>query len=178
MGRVILELVWAFMQVGITAFGGGLSTLPLIEYQLVTKNAWMTAEQFNQMVAVSQVTPGPIAINAATFAGYEKAGVIGSFAATLALVAAPVAALCVVLAVLKRVSPEGSRAFKMMLRPVVAGLLTLSLVSPFSATLRNGFFAVALFCAGVLLIKYCKFFKDHPAAMLVSFGAIGAIFLS
>ena len=70
----VLELVWAFFQVGITAFGGGLSTLPLIQYQLVVKNGWMTDEGFNQLVAVSQVTPGPIAINAATFAGYQQAG--------------------------------------------------------------------------------------------------------
>ena len=88
----VLELVWAFFQVGITAFGGGLSTLPLIQYQLVVKNGWMTDEGFNQLVAVSQVTPGPIAINAATFAGYQQAGLWGSLAATLALVSAPVAA--------------------------------------------------------------------------------------
>ena len=77
----ILELVWAFLQVGITAFGGGLSTLPLIEYQLVIKNGWMTGDGFNQLVAISQVTPGPIAINAATFAGYQQAGFWGSLAA-------------------------------------------------------------------------------------------------
>ena len=107
----ILELVWAFLQVGITAFGGGLSTLPLIEYQLVIKNGWMTGDGFNQLVAISQVTPGPIAINAATFAGYQQAGFWGALAATLALVSAPVAALCVILAVLKRVSPGGGEIF-------------------------------------------------------------------
>lgn len=174
----IAELVWAFMQVGITAFGGGLSTLPLIEYQLVIKNGWMTSEGFNQMVAVSQVTPGPIAINAATFAGYEQAGFWGSLFSTLALVAAPIAALSVILVVLQRVSPESSKRFKTLLRPVVAGLLTLSVVSPFSATWGNGWKAVAVFIAGVLLIKYSKFFKEYPAAMLLIFGIFGAFFLS
>lgn len=177
MTAALLQLISAFLQVGITAFGGGLSTLPLIEYQLVTRTGWMTSAQFNQMVAVSQVTPGPIAINAATFAGYEEAGVLGSIAATLALISAPIAALCVVLAVLKRVSPEKSKAFKVMLRPVVAGLLTLSIVSPFTATWNNGFTAVALFGAGVLLIKFCRFFKEYPAAMLIIFGIFGAMFL-
>lgn len=173
----VLELVWAFFQVGITAFGGGLSTLPLIQYQLVVKNGWMTDEGFNQLVAVSQVTPGPIAINAATFAGYQQAGFWGSLAATLALVSAPVAALCAIIAVLKRVSPDGSRKFKAMLRPVVAGLLTLSVVSPFLATMESGWKAAALLCAGVLLIKYCKFVKDYPSVMLICFGVIGAVFL-
>ena len=178
MTSVLLNLIWAFLQVGITAFGGGLSTLPLIEYQLVTRTGWMTAEQFNQMVAVSQVTPGPIAINAATFAGYEEAGVAGSIAATLALIAAPIAALCIILSLLKRVSPEKSKAFKLMLRPVVAGLLTLPIVSPFTATWKNGYLAVLLFCAGVVLIKRCRFFKEYPAALLVIFGIFGAIFLA
>lgn len=178
MTNIIPQLISAFLQVGITAFGGGLSTLPLLEYQLVIKTGWMTPDQFNQMVAVSQVTPGPIAINAATFAGYEQAGVAGSIAATLALVAAPVAALCVILFLLKKVSPEKSKAFKQMLRPVVAGLLSLSLVSPFMATWHSGYIAVALFAAGVLLIRYCRFFKEHPAAMLIIFGLFGAVFLA
>lgn len=174
----IFELVAAFAQVGITAFGGGLSTLPLMEYQLVTKTGWMTNEQFNQMIAVSQVTPGPIAINAATFAGYEQAGFWGSLASTLALVAAPICALTAVILILRRVSPEQNKSFKQMLRPVVAGLLTLSLVSPFLSTWKNGYAAVALFAAGVALLKYCKFFRDRPAAMLLTFGAAGVFFLS
>ena len=173
----ICELVWAFLQVGITAFGGGLSSLPLIQYQLVIKNGWLTDDGFNQLVAVSQVTPGPIAINAATFAGYQQAGFYGALAATLALVSAPVAALCVILALLKRVSPDGSKRFKAMLRPVVAGLLTLSVVSRFMATWENGLKASLLFCTGVFLIKYCKIVKDYPSVMLLCFGVIGAVFL-
>lgn len=174
----LLQLIWAFMQVGITAFGGGLSTLPLIEYQLVIKNGWMTAEQFNQMVAISQVTPGPVAINAATFAGYQQAGFLGALFSTLALICAPIAALSLILFALKRVSPERSKAFKLMLRPVVAGLLTLSIFSPLTSTLRNGVAAAALFAAGLALIKYCRFFKEYPAAMLIIFGIFGAVFLS
>lgn len=173
----IFELAWAFLQVGITAFGGGLSSLPLIQYQLVVKNGWLTSEGFNQLVAVSQVTPGPIAINAATFAGYQQAGFLGSLAATLALVSAPIAALCAILALLKRVSPEGNKRFKAMLRPVVAGLLTLSIVSPLLATWENGWKAFALFCAGVFLIKYCRIVKDYPSVMLLCFGVIGAVLL-
>ena len=173
----ILQLIWAFMQIGITAFGGGLSTLPLIEYQLVTKNGWMNAAEFNQMVAVSQVTPGPIAINAATFAGYQQAGFWGSVASTIALVAAPIAALSLILLLLQRVSPDKSKNFKLMLRPVVAGLLTLSVVSPFTSTLHNGATAVAPFAAGIGLIKFSKFFKENPAAMLIIFGIFGGFFL-
>lgn len=173
----LAELSWAFMQVGITAFGGGLSTLPLIEYQLVTKTGWMTAAEFNQMVAVSQVTPGPIAINAATFAGYEQAGFLGSLAATLSLIAAPIAALSLVLLILKKVSPESSRRFKQLLKPAVAGLLTLSIVSPLTATWHTGICAVLLFIVGLILIRYIRFFKENPAAMLIIFGIVGIFIL-
>lgn len=173
----ILELIWAFAQVGMTAFGGGLSTLPLIEYQLVTKNGWLDSSGFNQMVAVSQVTPGPIAINAATFAGYGQAGIAGSIAATLSLVSAPIIILVLVLLILKRVSPENNKKFKLLLRPVVAGLLTLSIVSPFLSTWRNGWAAVALFLIGVALIRFNKFIKENPVVMLLAFGIFGSIFL-
>lgn len=173
----IIELVWAFAQIGITAFGGGLSTLPLIEYQLVTKNSWLDAAGFGKLVAVSQMTPGPIAVNAATFAGYIEAGFAGSAAATLAIVAAPLLALSAVLLVLKRVSPEGSKKFKLMLRPIVAGLLTLSIISPLITTWNNGVKAMLLFAAGIALLRRCRFFKEYPVAMLVIFGILGAIFM-
>ena len=173
----VAALISAFAQIGITAFGGGLSTLPLIEYQLVTKNGWMDAAGFAKMVAISQMTPGPIAVNAATFAGYSEAGVIGSAAATLAIIAAPILALTAVLLVLKRVTPEKSKRFKQLLRPVVAGLLTLSIVSPLMTTLKNGPAAVALFLAGLVMLRFIRFFKEYPVVMLMIFGAAGAVII-
>jgi chromate transporter len=174
---MIPGLMSAFAQVGICAFGGGLSTLPLIQYQLVTRTNWLTPEQFNQVVGLSQVTPGPIAVNAATFVGYQQAGVWGSFCSTLALVAAPVAALCAVIFILQKCSAESSKRFKRLLRPLVAGLLTLAILSPLKGTYQNGWRAVALFAAGLLLIQFCKFLRDRPPLMLVIFGLIGMLFL-
>ncbi|MDY2985195.1 MAG: chromate transporter [Synergistes jonesii] len=173
----IIELVWAFAQIGITAFGGGLSTLSLIEYQLVTKNGWLDAVGFGKLIAVSQMTPGPIAVNAATFAGYSEAGLAGSAAATFAIVATPLLALSAVLLILRQVNPEGSKRFKLMLRPIVAGLLTLSIVSPFMITWNNGVTAVALLASGIALVRFCRFFKEYPVAMLAIFGILGAIFM-
>jgi len=176
--RMLFELASAFLQVGIVAFGGGLSSLPLIRYQIVTRTGWLNEEAFNQVLALSQVTPGPIAINAATFVGYQQAGVWGSLVATLALVAAPVCALSIVLAILQKFSAEKGRKFKSLLRPLVSGLLTLSIISPLRATAGNGYFAVALFAAGVALINYCKFIRERPAIMLFLFGAAGAFLLA
>lgn len=171
-------LASAFAQVGIGAFGGGLSTLPLIEYQLVTRTGWLTHEQFSQVLALSQVTPGPIAVNAATFVGFQQAGPLGSLVATLSLIAAPIVALSLVILLLQRASSEDSKKFKLLLRPVVAGLLSLSLIAPARATCSNGYVAVALFFCGLALLKFCRFFRENPPAMLFLYGVLGIAFLS
>ncbi|MEG1642005.1 MAG: chromate transporter [Synergistaceae bacterium] len=173
----LLALVSAFAQVGICAFGGGLSTLPLIEYQLVVRTGWVTTEQFAQILALSQVTPGPIAVNAATFVGYQQAGPLGALIATTTIVATPLIILCIVLAILKQTSEEKSKTFKKLLRPIVAGLLSLSLISPLTSTIANGYKAVLLFVTGLALLKFVKFFKEHPPVMLFFFGIIGIFFL-
>lgn len=175
---MLLQLISAFWQVGIVAFGGGLSTLPLIYYQIVTKTGWLTDAQFNQVLALSQVTPGPIAINAATFVGYQQAGVLGSLVSTLAIAAAPVGVLIIVTAILQKCSAEKSKKFTSMLRPLVSGLLTLSILSPLKATIDNGVIAIAMFAAGILLIRFNKIVRENPAAMLFIFGAAGALLLA
>ncbi len=175
--NTLLELAAAFAQVGICAFGGGLSSLPLIEYQIVTKTGWLTPEAFAQVLALSQVTPGPIAINAATFVGYQQAGFLGSLTATVFLTAAPICALAAVLVLLKRASAENSKKFKMLLRPVVAGLLSLSLISPLTVTWKNGLLASAMLAAGILCIQKIKIFRENPPLLLFLFGMIGIFFL-
>lgn len=178
MTTTLFQLISSFSQVAAGAFGGGLSTLPLIEYQLVKSTGWLTSSQFNQVLALSQVTPGPIAINAATFVGYQQAGIPGSLVSTLSVVTVPVLILSVLLFILKRTDAENNRKFKDNIRPIVAGLLTLSLVSPLAATAGNGFIAVLMLTCGILIISSCTFFKKYPFALLVIYGIIGAILFS
>ncbi len=173
----LFELAAAFAQVGICAFGGGLSSLPLIEYQIVTKTGWLTPEAFAQVLALSQVTPGPIAINAATFVGYQQAGFLGSLTATFFLTAAPICALSLVLLLLKRASAENSKKFKTLLRPVVAGLLSLSLISPLTSTWNNGLLASAMLAAGIISLQKVKILRENPPILLFLFGVIGIFFL-
>lgn len=171
----ITALISVFAQVGICAFGGGLSTLPLIEYHLVTKTHWLSPAQFNQVLALSQVTPGPIAINAATFVGYRQAGIWGSLSATLSLCAVPIAALSLILLILKNAPAEQSKSFTAKLRPVVSGLLALSLVSPLTAVFGGGAKDTALLFLGILLINKVKIIKESPIIMLIIFGILGIL---
>lgn len=83
---IIIELFVTFFLIGLFNFGGGGAMISLIQAQVVTAHGWLTQNQFTDIVAISQMTPGPIGINCATYAGYEVAGVAGSFAATFAVV--------------------------------------------------------------------------------------------
>lgn len=79
---IYLKLLWSFIQVGLFSFGGGYAILPLIQQQVVTENHWLTMKEFADVVTISQMTPGPIALNAATFVGTKTAGPLGAVVAT------------------------------------------------------------------------------------------------
>lgn len=79
---VYIQLFLSFLQIGAFSFGGGYAALPLIQEQVVTSHHWMTMEQFTNLITISQMTPGPIAINSATFVGLQVAGFGGAVIAT------------------------------------------------------------------------------------------------
>ena len=79
---MLLSMFLTFCKIGLFSFGGGYAILAMIQQEVVTKNAWITSSEFADIVAISQMTPGPIAINAATFIGYRQGGILGSVACT------------------------------------------------------------------------------------------------
>lgn len=88
-----LELFWSFFQIGLFSIGGGYAAMPLIQHQVVELHPWLTLEQFSDIITISQMTPGPIAINSATYVGYSVGvqtghtwcGILGSAIATFAV---------------------------------------------------------------------------------------------
>ena len=81
--KILLEMFLTLFKIGLFTFGGGYAMLALLESELVEKKGWLEKEEFLDMVAIAESTPGPIAINSATYIGYKRAKVIGSAAATL-----------------------------------------------------------------------------------------------
>lgn len=77
------QLFISFVQIGLFSFGGGYAAMPLIQNQVVTLRQWLTMTEFTDLITISQMTPGPIAINSATFVGMKIAGVPGALAATI-----------------------------------------------------------------------------------------------
>jgi len=88
--KILLELAFIFLRIGLFTFGGGYAMLPLLQAELVDKKKWITQEQLMDYFCIGQSTPGIIAVNVATFVGYNRAKIVGAIVATLALVTAPV----------------------------------------------------------------------------------------
>ena len=83
---IYLQLFFSFLQIGLFSFGGGYAAMPLIQGQVVDIHGWLEMSEFTALITISQMTPGPIAINSATFVGMKIAGVPGAIAATVGCV--------------------------------------------------------------------------------------------
>ncbi len=83
---MLLDLYLTFFKVGLFSFGGGYAALPLIQQEVVGANSWLSLSEFNDLITISQMTPGPIAVNSATFVGVRVGGLLGGLVATLGCV--------------------------------------------------------------------------------------------
>ncbi len=83
---IYLELFWSYFQIGLFSIGGGYAAMPLIQQQVVETHSWLTMTQFADIVTIAEMTPGPIAINSATFVGTMVAGLPGAIIATIGCV--------------------------------------------------------------------------------------------
>ena len=83
---MLFELFWTFFKIGLFTFGGGYAMIANIREEIVEKKKWLTEDELVEIITVAESTPGPIAINMATFVGYKKKGVLGSAFATLGVV--------------------------------------------------------------------------------------------
>lgn len=83
---MLIDLYLTFLKIGMMAFGGGYAVIPLIDEFVVEGNKWMNSKEFLDLISISQMTPGPIAINSATFVGQKVDGIIGSIVATLGVI--------------------------------------------------------------------------------------------
>ena len=83
---IYIKLCISFLQIGLFSIGGGYAALPLIKEQIVDINGWLTLQEFTDLVTIAEMTPGPIAINSASFVGNQIAGILGSIVSTIGCV--------------------------------------------------------------------------------------------
>lgn len=170
-----------FFLIGALSFGGGYASLPLIERVIVREQGWLTVQEFADVLTLSEVTPGPIALNAASFAGYRVAGMFGSLAATLGCTA-PSCIIVSVLAVLYTKYRNGALFSTVLgtIRPAVCAMigssfLTIASFALFHASSGTVNAAAVLLFAGAFLLMLTK--KVPAVAVILVSGLCGLLLL-
>ena len=168
---VLLELFWSFLLIGFSSFGG-LSMIPQISDQVLS-HGWMTAEQVTDIVAIAEMTPGPLGLNCATFAGMQTAGIPGAIAANLGTLT-PTLTLCAVAAAFFNRFRE-SRIMQRILvgvRPACLGMVLAVLVNLAGSTyLKQGaphYASMGIGLLDLVLVVKCK--VSIPVVILLSAG--------
>lgn len=166
-----LTLFWIFFKIGLFGFGGGYAIAALIQDEIVYKHAWLTVSQFTDIMAISQVTPGPIAINCATYVGYAATNSIwGSAIATFASCLGPFILVSLVLIGLQKIknNPYVEAAFT-GIRPTVIGLIASA-----ALMLANGDNFIDLYSYLIFgIVALASLAKANPIILLVLSGIAG-----
>lgn len=156
---VLFRLAFAFAKTGLFTFGSGYAMLSLMQKEVVDNYAWLTPEQFADIVAISEITPGPITVNMATFVGYRVAGIIGAIAATLGLITGPVLAILIITRFYNEF--RGNKYVDAVfrgIRPAVLALITIAIIRLSKTAIID--FKGAIIFTGLLAALY--FLKLNP----------------
>ena len=173
---IYLQLFLSFFKIGLFGFGGGLAILSLIEME-VEQYGWMTQQEFVDIVAVSQVTPGPIGINCATYVGYTVAGIWGSVLSTCAIV---LPSLIIMLSICKayfwlQKRFQGNPYFEQtlrMLRFTVIGLVASAALLLMKPTTFIALVAIFTILPNLVKNKVTEWLS-HPILLIILAGVAG-----
>jgi len=174
---ILFDLFLSFMQVGAFSVGGGYAAIPLIREIAVSGHAWLTASEFSDLVTIAEMTPGPIAINAATFVGMRLGGLGGAIMATLGCII-PSLILVTLLSYLY-FKNSGNRTLQTvltLLRAVMAALIASAALNLIlSAAVAEGavFWPCAVLFAAALLLLRLK--KGNPIIIMAGCGVLSGI---
>lgn len=181
---IYLELFFSFFQIGLFSFGGGYAAVPLIQSQIVELHGWLSMSQFADLITIAEMTPGPIAINSATFVGQQIAGLPGALVCTAGCVL-PSFIIVLILSALyiKYRSLKTMQGILTGLRPAIVamiasagmGILLLALFQSSFTELAPGDFRVieaVLFAGSLVLLRK---FKVSPILIIFGTGIVGTI---
>ena len=170
-----LLLFTIFFKISLFSIGGGYNMIPLMQHE-VAVHGWLTSERFLDVLAVSEITPGPVAVNLATFAGYQVAGLTGSLAATVGVGLAGALLLLALGAIAIRLRDRPAfRAAMRGLMPALVGLLAATAIRLAVALVPAGasfpsLQAIAIFAAAFGLVLWKN---PHPALLMFAAAAAG-----
>ncbi len=184
---MLLELFWSFFQIGLFSIGGGMAAIPLIQSQAVEVNGWLSITEFTDLITIAEMTPGPIAINSATFVGIRVAGIPGALVATFGCIL-PSCIIVSLLAMLyfKYRDLQLMKGILSGLRPGVVALIASAGVSILILALwgEHGFstvltdinvVALILFLTAIIIMRKLK---PNPIIVMMGCGVVGGIVYS
>ena len=183
---IYLEIFWSFFQIGLFSIGGGYAALPLIENQVTKVHDWLTMAEFADLLTISQMTPGPIALNASTFVGTKVAGLPGAVIATVGCIT-PSCIIVLTLAYFyfKYKNLSSIQGILKGLRPAVVSLiasagLSILLLAMFNeeTTLNNiqlldiNIPSIIMVALGLFILRK---YKTDPILVMIGTGLVGII---
>lgn len=184
---IYLELLYSFLQIGLFSIGGGYAAMPLIQHQVVDVHSWLTMTQFADIMTIAEMTPGPIAVNSATFVGIQTAGIPGAIVATIGCIL-PSFVIVILLARIYYRYRRGSIMQGVLagLRPAViamiasagVSLILLSFFGQKSWPIDFGgtdYRAVLIFAVGLFILRR---WKVDPIYVMAGAGAAGVLLYS
>ena len=170
---ILLSLIWEFFKIGLFSIGGGYATIPFL-YELIETQGWYSANELTNMIAISMLTPGPVGVNMATFAGFKTLGVLGGIVETIALVLPSYLVIIVISKLLKTYKDNFYvESIMYALKPAGCGLLCAVGVS----LIKTHITSVSALALLTLLFVLSFKFKKNPL-VYIGIAAIFAIALS
>jgi len=168
----ILSLAWSFFKVGVVSFGGGWSIVGLIRNEVVPR--WLDDAAFRSLVAIAQSTPGPIALNAATLVGWQRAGILGAIVGTISVLAFPAIAVASAGFIGSRLAAKGrgleQAALDESLRTATLAMMLMTLW-----TLRPASLDPLLLALGAISFALAAFTKLSPLWAILGAGLVKAL---
>lgn len=170
---ILIQLFFTFLKIGTFSFGGGYAMIPFIQREIIENHNWINNRVFMDIIGISQMTPGPIAINSATFVGFKVSGVLGSIAATLGVIT-----MSFILVSFASKAMEKFKESKILkgallgMRPVLIALI----IQAFFDLAKDAYIdiksvLITFVIGGLLLSK-----KVHPIIAIVISGILGIVF--
>lgn len=168
----LIKLFISFFKIGAFSFGGGYAMLPFIKKEIIEVHSWLTMTEFLDILAIAEMTPGPIAINSATFLGYKVSGFMGSMVATIAVVLPSFIIMSLFFYFLRKFkdSPYIEWAFQ-GIRPVVLGLIASACI----VVAKDALLGYKSIIISGIIFYLVQFKKLHPILAIVLSGAIGVL---
>ncbi len=177
--RLLLELFLRFLKIGLVGFGGGWAILPIIQREIVEDAGWLSEDEYMDIVAIAGSTPGPVAVNAATYVGFKLAGPIGAAVATLAVVLPPFTIISIIAYTLTQyIANKLIQALLKGLKAAVLGLIIIVLYTTAKQvfTKTTGLVETTItLTITIYVVIAIEAFKIHPIIALLSAATIGII---